>query len=137
MKNIKKILTIILSISLLFLVSCGNDNKTGSDSGGGTIPSTHRDKYYKSVNHTSSGSEQIYMWLYINNDGNIQYTKKASQPTSTDFINPPVEGSFSGNTFTCNFQGANIKLEFKSDFSSVTVSGAPDSIGFNGEYTRQ
>ena len=136
MKNIKKFLTIILSIGLLFLVSCG-DKPTGSDSGGGTIPSTHRDKYYKSVNPISIESEQIYMWLYINNDGNIQYTRKASEPTSTDFSNPPVEGSFSGNTFTCNFQGENIKLEFKSDFSSVTVSGAPDSIGFNGEYTRQ
>ena len=35
MENFKKILTIILSISLLFLVSCGNDDKTGSGGGSG------------------------------------------------------------------------------------------------------
>ena len=137
MENFKKILTIILSISLLFAISCG-DKPTGSDSGGSVIPSDYRNRYYKSENPISSSSGGTgYGWLYINNDGNIQYAQSgAEKPTSTDF-SPPIKGvSFSGNTFTANDEGVSITLEFSSDFSSVTVTVSGASEDMNGTYNQ-
>ena len=135
MENFKKILTIILSISLLFAISCG-DKPTGSDSGGSVIPSDYRNRYYKSENPISSSSGGTgYGWLYINNDGNIQYAQSANKPTSTDF-SEPFKGSFSGNTFTSNEEGASITLKFNPDFSSVTVTVSGASEDMNGTYNQ-
>ena len=133
MENFKKILTIILSISLLFAISCG-DKPTGSDSGGSVIPSGYRNRYYKSKNPISSSGGQGYWWLYINNDGNIQYAQSAEKPTLTTFSPPIKGGSFSGNTFTANDEGVSITLKFSSDFSSVTVTVSGASEDMNGTY---
>ena len=129
MKDIKKILTIILSISLLFLISCG-DRPTGSTTDGvsGTIPSEHNGKCYVSNNKVNDAGE--YWWLYIQ-DGGIYMMQKADntvKPDLTEFQNN--DGGFlssftvSGNTYTYGNEEFSYIFEFNQNWNSVTMTAS-------------
>ena len=120
----KKFLTIILSISLLFAISCG-DRPTGSTTGGGTIPSEHNGKTYK---QDTTSSENIF-WLQIK-DGEIyrEYGKNDSKPTEfttkiRDMI-PNVEITIEGNTCIYDWGTSTITFKFADDWNSVEMTDA-------------
>ena len=129
MRISKKILTIILSISLLFLISCG-DRPTGSTTDGvsGTIPSEHNGKCYVSNDKVNDAGE--YWWLYIQ-DGGIYMMQKADntvKPDLTEFQNN--DGGFlssftvSGNTYTYGNEEFSYIFEFNQNWNSVTMTAS-------------
>ena len=122
----KKFLTIILSISLLFLVSCG-DRPTGSTTGGGTIPSEHNGRTYRQ-DTTSSGN---IFWLQIK-DGEIyrEDGKNDSKPTEfttkiRDMIpNVKIDIQDNGNTYIYDWGTSTITFKFAEDWNSVVMTDA-------------
>ena len=121
----KKFLTIILSISLLFAVSCG-DKPTGSTTDG-TIPSEHNGKTYKQ-DTTASPSSRIF-WLQIK-DGEIyrEEGKNDSKPTEfttkiRDMI-PNVKITIEGNTYIYDWGTSTITFKFAEDWNSVVMTDA-------------
>ena len=126
----KKILIAALSLILLFSVSCGNDDKTGSTTGGGTIPSEHNGKIYKQ-DTTSSGN---IFWLQIK-DGEIyreETGENDSKPTEfttkiRDMLLPNVKAEITieGNTYIYTFgEISKITFKFTEDWNSVVMTDA-------------
>ena len=106
----KKFLTIILSISLLFLVSCG-DRPTGSTTDG-TIPSEYNGKYYVY-------QDSQIKWLHIK-DGNLYQNEDATSATTkpefTEEHKVPINGS--GNTYYYTTEEGKIEFKFYSDYAT-------------------
>ena len=129
MKDIKKILTIILSISLLFLISCG-DRPTGSTTDGvsGTIPSEHNGKCYVSNDKVNDAGE--YWWLYIQ-DGGIYMMQKVDntvKPDLTEFQDNDsgflATFTVLGNTYTYGNEEFSYIFEFNQNWNSVTMTAS-------------
>ena len=110
MRIFKKILTIILSIGLLVVISCG-DKPTGSDSGVAKLPSSLEGKYYVQNN----SSDNYYWWLYIKN-GDI------------------YEADSQGNTFnkkpnfTEDKKVSNLQLERENIYKAILNDGQMEYI---------
>ena len=123
MKDIKKILTIILSISLLVVISCG-DRPTGSTTDG-TIPSEYNGNYYVY-------QDSQIKWLYIK-DGSLykneDATSATTKPEFTEEHKVPINGS--GNTYYYTTdEGHKVEFKFYSDYATEIWS----SVNINYRY---
>ena len=104
MKDIKKILTIILSIGLLFLVSCG-DRPTGSDTG--------RTLSYYAGNWWGKDSPQEAEkhLITIEDNGSAVYHSKGGDIT---IITEQIKRN-SDTSYTANFNNMTANINFDSD----------------------
>ena len=116
----KKFLTIILSIGLLFTISCG-DRPTGSTTDG-TIPSEYNGKYY-----VYQQDSQI-KWLHIK-DGSLYKNEDATSATTKPEFTEEINGS--GNTYYYTTdEGHKVEFKFYSDYATEIWS----SVNINYRY---
>ena len=132
MRVSKKILTIILSISLLVVISCG-DKPT--ESGEGKIPSEYNGRVYKAKHTVATGWAVYYSWLRIENGG-IYFVQKVSSDAPVDLEEFKNQGKYmssfevSGNTYTYQdertyafdfYSDTEVKLQISDSKSHATI----------------
>lgn len=125
----KKLIMTILSLILLFSISCG-DRPTGSTAD--TLPSEYNGNYY--VSDVEDTNADFYNWWLIIKGGNIYATKgndKTTKPTNfeTNTNNIVTGPSFkvSGNTYTYDVNSRTSYIfEFNLGGTTVTMKQSQD-----------
>ena len=141
--NNKKFLIAVLSLILLFTVSC-NEDKTGGGRVSPTSPET--DSGISPSSPADGGGETIYnvvgIWMGTDEKGQqreaikIEEGNKVSFPDTKDGWEPPITATRNGNTYTVNVSNigeVNIiftsnttgKIEIPTTGNSVNITKKP------------